>query len=248
MAALSISAPAVSTETAGSAPLRTERSLSSKLNWLRAGVLGANDGIVSTAGLVMGVAGASSDRTALFIAGMAGLVAGALSMAGGEFVSVSSQKDTEIAELQARGRLLSQDPQGQQQRLAEIYRDKGLSEQTAELVAAELSSHDALAAHAEADLGISADERTSPWSAAWASALSFTLGALIPLAVMLLSPVEARVVATLVAVLVALALTGAVSARLGGGSAWRPMVRNLVVGALAMGLTYGVGSLVGTQL
>lgn len=225
-----------------------EKSLSSKLNWLRAGVLGANDGIVSTAGLVMGVAGASADRTALLIAGVAGLVAGALSMAGGEFVSVSSQKDTEIAELATRSALLASDPAGQLDRLTDVYRDKGLSQQTARQVATELSSVNALAAHAEADLGISAEERTSPWSAALASAVAFTIGALIPLAAMLLSPTSHGVVATLLAVLLALALTGLASARLGGGSAWRPMSRNLVVGTLAMGLTYAVGNLVGTQL
>lgn len=233
------------TNPTGSAP---EPSLASRLNWLRAGVLGANDGIVSTAGLVMGVAGASADRTALLIAGVAGLVAGALSMAGGEFVSVSSQKDTELAALADKRRLLADDPQGQLEHLTRVYIAKGLSLDSARILATELSDHDALAAHAEADLGISAEERTSPWSAAAASAIAFTLGAVIPLAAMLLSPQHARVVATLVAVLLALALTGFTSARLGGGGPARPMLRNLLVGGLAMGLTYAVGAVVGPQL
>ncbi len=229
-------------------PAERTGGLGRKLNWLRAGVLGANDGIVSTAGLVMGVAGASSNSLALLIAGLAGVVAGALSMAGGEYVSVSSQKDTEIAELDMERRALAERPEEELRELAGIYRAKGISEGLALQVARELTAHDALAAHAEAELGISAHERTSPWQAAWASMAAFTLGALIPLLTMVLSPASVRVPATVGAVLAALMLTGFTSARLGGGSPVRPMLRNVVVGSLAMGLTYAVGHLVGVSL
>lgn len=222
--------------------------LNAKLNWLRAGVLGANDGIVSTAGLVMGVAGAAASSTTLLIAGLAGLVAGALSMAGGEYVSVSSQRDTEIAAIQAERLKLATQPDVEEAILASVYRGKGLSAETAATVARELSAKDALAAHTEAKLGIDSEERTSAWHAAWASMAAFTVGALIPLLAMVLSPTNARVPATIVAVTVALLLTGLTSARLGGGSPIRPMARNLVVGSLAMGLTYLVGHLVGAQL
>lgn len=222
--------------------------LGKKLNWLRAGVLGANDGIVSTAGLVMGVAGAKTDSMTLLIAGLAGLVAGALSMAGGEYVSVSSQKDTEIAELALERRELAEKPDEELLELASIYQAKGLSTKLAMQVAHELTAHDALAAHAEAELGIDPHERTSPWHAAWASMAAFTVGAIIPLLAMVLSPASVRVYATIVAVLVALVLTGVTSAKLGGGSPVRPMVRNVIVGSLAMGLTYLVGHLVGVSL
>ncbi|HNV10285.1 MAG TPA: VIT family protein [Propionibacteriaceae bacterium] len=223
-------------------------SLNSKLNWLRAGVLGANDGIVSTAGLVMGVAGASASRSALLIAGLAGLVAGALSMAGGEFVSVSSQKDTEIAELAQEQWELTNNPDGELEELADIYRSKGISDELAHRVATELTAHDALAAHAEAELGISSLERTSPWHAAIASMIAFTLGATIPLLLMVLSPHDYRVLSTLIGVLLALMLTGWVSAHMGGAGKGRPMVRNVIVGTLAMLLTYLVGRTVGGAL
>ncbi len=222
--------------------------LNAKLNWLRAGVLGANDGIVSTAGLVMGVAGAAVSSTTLLIAGLAGVVAGALSMAGGEYVSVSSQRDTEIAAIEAERRKLASQPEEELATLAAIYRGKGLSPETASSVARELSAKDALGAHTEAKLGIDAEERTSPWHAAWASMAAFTVGAMIPLLAMVLSPASVRVWATVAAVSVALLLTGYTSAHLGGGSPVRPMSRNLVVGTLAMGLTYFVGHMVGTQI
>lgn len=220
-------------------------SLSSKLNWLRAGVLGANDGIVATAGLVMGVAGASASSKTLVIAGLAAVVAGALSMAGGEYVSVSSQKDTEIAALAKERLELATMPDQELDELAQIYRRKGISEELAHQVAAELTAYDALAAHAEAELHIDPNERTSPWHAALASCIAFTLGAVIPLLLIVLSPTPVRVVSTLVGVVVALLLTGLTSAHLGGGPKWRPMLRNVVVGLLAMGLTYLVGHLVG---
>lgn len=223
-------------------------SFSSKLNWLRAGVLGANDGIVSTAGLVFGVAGATTDSVALLIAGLAGVVAGALSMAGGEYVSVSSQRDTEIAALANEQRELAADPGGKLRQLADFYAARGMSATLALQVARELTDHDALEAHARTNLGIDSDEQTSPWHAAWASMIAFTAGALIPLLTIVLTPPAVRLPLTVVAVLAALILTGVVSARLGGGSPIRPMLRNVVVGTLAMGLTYAVGLLVGSQL
>jgi len=226
----------------------SEQSLSARLNWLRAGVLGANDGIVSTAGLVFGVAGATADSLALLIAGLAGLVAGALSMAGGEYVSVSSQKDTETAALAAQSQRLSDDPEGELQRLADHYAGSGLSSGLARQVAEELTSHAALDAHARVFLHLDANERVSPWSAARASMIAFTIGALIPLLAIVLTPQTLRLPLTVVAVLAALTLTGVVSARLGGARVWRAIVRNVLVGSLAMGLTYLVGSLVGQLL
>lgn len=225
-----------------------DTTFAAKLNWLRAGVLGANDGIVSTAGLVFGVAGATQDSIALLIAGLAGLVAGALSMAGGEYVSVSSQRDTEIAALANERLEIERDPAGKLRQLADHFAARGMSDALATQVAEELTEHDALAAHALTNLGIDSKEQTSPWHAAWASMIAFTLGALIPLLFIVFTPQAARLPATLVAVLAALLLTGFTSAKLGGGSPVPPMLRNLVVGSLAMGLTYAVGTFVGGQL
>ncbi|GLZ40966.1 VIT family protein [Actinokineospora sp. NBRC 105648] len=222
--------------------------LSGKLNWLRAGVLGANDGIISTAGLVVGVAGATAERTAILAAGVAGLVAGALSMAGGEYVSVSTQRDTERAALRKEERELREMPEAEERELAGIYQDKGLSPDLAEQVAHELTEKDALHAHADAELGIDPDNLTSPWQAAWASFVSFAFGALIPLVAIALPPVNARVWTCVVAVLAGLVLTGAVSARLGGAPARRAVVRNVLVGALAMVVTYFVGVLFGVTV
>ncbi len=226
----------------------TDTKIHGKLNWLRAGVLGANDGIVSTAGLVMGVAGANVSSHALLIAGLAGVVAGALSMAGGEYVSVSSQKDTELAALEAGRCQIRDDPEGELKDLAAIFTTKGVSPELSRQVAEQMTDHDALGALAELKLGIDAENRTSPWHAAWASMAAFTLGAVIPLLAMVLSPAPARVAATVAAVTIALVLTGVTSARLGGGSPVRPMLRNVLVGSLAMFVTYFVGNVVGTQL
>ena len=216
--------------------------LADKLNWLRAGVLGANDGIVSVSGLVMGVAGAQVSKEALLVAGIAGLVSGALSMAGGEYVSVSSQADTERAALDAQAARLELNPATERAQLAEVYRQRGLSPLLADQVADELTAHDALSAHAETRLGIRAHELTSPWAAAVASLVAFAIGAAIPLVLMLLSPTDARFWATLIGVELALALTGFTSARLGGAPVGRAMVRNMLVGSLGMGLTYLVGT------
>jgi VIT1/CCC1 family predicted Fe2+/Mn2+ transporter len=217
------------------------------LNWLRAAVLGANDGIVSVAGLVMGVAGATTDRNTIAVAGMAGLVAGARSMAAGEYVSVSTQRDTEQALLAKERVELDEEPEEELAELAGIYRGKGLSEETARQVALELTEHDALAAHAEAELGIDPNALTNPWHAAWASMLAFTLGALLPM-LMILLPVDWRVGATAASVAVALALTGFLSARFTGAIVGRAIARNVAGGVLAMAVTYAIGGLVGRSI
>nr|WP_167479057.1 VIT family protein [Nocardia arthritidis] len=219
--------------------------LASRLNWLRAGVLGANDGIVSTAGLVVGVAAATTSTNAIFTAGIAGLSAGAISMAVGEYVSVSTQRDSERALLAKERRELRDEPGYELTELAGIYRDKGLSAETARKVAEELTAHDAFTAHAEAELGLNPNELTNPWQAAFSSAVSFTLGALLPLLAILLPPVTARIPVTFAAVLIALAITGSLSARLGGSSRGRAVLRVVIGGALAMAVTYGIGQLAG---
>ncbi|MCA0296354.1 MAG: VIT family protein [Actinobacteria bacterium] len=229
--------------TSGSTP-----SLSHRLNWLRAGVLGANDGIVSTAGIVFGVAGATTDSIALLIAGFAGMVAGALSMAGGEYVSVSSQKDSELAALRRQEAELATDPEGKQRQLADHYAERGLSPELADEVARELSAHAALDAHAQVFLNLDAGTHVSPWAAARASLVAFLAGSVIPLVAIVSAPAAVRLPVTVAAVLVALVITGVVSARLGGAGTWRAVVRNVVVGTLAMGLTYAVGWVVGRQL
>lgn len=216
-----------------------------RLNWLRAAVLGANDGIVSTAGIVMGVAGATTDTHAILVAGLAGLVAGALSMAAGEYVSVSTQRDTEQALLAKERRELEEEPEEELAELAGLYQNKGLDADLAMEVAVALTAHDGLRAHAEAELGIDPDDLTNPWHAAWASMVSFTVGALLPLLVILLLPPSVRVVCTAVAVLVALVLTGYLSATAGDARVRPAIVRNAVGGLLAMAVTYGIGSLVG---
>lgn len=216
-----------------------------RLNWLRAGVLGANDGIVSTAGLVVGVAAASTSTQALFTAGSAGVAAGAISMAVGEYVSVSTQRDSERALLAKERRELREEPEYELRELAANYRAKGLSAETARRVAEEMTAHDAFAAHAEAELGIDPEELTNPWAAAGSSALAFVLGALLPMLAILLPPVSWRIPVTVATVLAALALTGTISASLGGSPRTRAAVRVVTGGALAMGITYCVGELAG---
>jgi vacuolar iron transporter family protein len=222
------------------------KGLGQRLNWLRAGVLGANDGIVSTASIVVGVAGATSNASTILTAGIAGLFAGAMSMAVGEYVSVSTQRDTERAALDLERRELAEMPEEELEELTRMYEERGLSRGLAERVAAELTEKDALAAHAEVELGIDPDELTSPWHAAFASFVAFTVGALLPLLAVWLVPSPARLPVTFAAVAVALAVTGSISAHLGkaprGGAVWR----NVVGGAIAMALTFGIGSLVGT--
>lgn len=211
-------------------------------------MLGANDGIVSTAGIVLGVAGATTDRTAIFTAGLAGLVAGAVSMALGEYVSVSSQRDAEAALVRKEERELATMPEEEFEELVAIYEKKGLSPATAQQVAAELTANDALAAHVDAELNIDPDDLVNPMQAALASALSFTAGALLPLLAILLPPPGWRIAVTFVAVLVALGFAGAVSARLSGGPVRRAVLRLVIGGAVGLAVTYGIGSLVGTAV
>ncbi|MFZ2509637.1 MAG: VIT family protein [Gordonia sp. (in: high G+C Gram-positive bacteria)] len=223
-------------------------SLTSRLNWLRAGVLGANDGIVSTAGIVVGVAAASTERGPIFTAGVAALAAGAISMALGEYVSVSSQRDTERALLAKERRELREDPAAELAELAGLYEAKGLSATTAHQVAAELTAHDALTAHAEAELHLDPTELTNPWHAAFSSAVAFTVGALLPLIAVLLPAASWRIPVVFGTVLLALALTGALGAALGGARPGRPTLRVVLGGAIAMAVTYGIGALVGTAI
>jgi VIT1/CCC1 family predicted Fe2+/Mn2+ transporter len=222
--------------------------LAGRLNWLRAAVLGANDGIVSVAGIVVGVAGAGAARGPLFTAGLAGLVAGAVSMALGEYVSVSSQRDSETALVAKERRELAETPEREQAELAGLYEAKGLSPATARAVAAELTARDPLAAHLDAELNLDPDDLVSPAQAALASALSFTLGAVLPLLAILLPPPGARVPVTVAAVLVALGLAGWAGARLGGSAPGRAVTRVVLGGAAGLAVTYAVGQLFGTAL
>ena len=219
-----------------------------RIGWLRAAVLGANDGIVSTAGVVMGVAGATSDDTAIMIAGVAAVAAGALSMGAGEYVSVSTQRDSEKAMLDLEARELEAMPETEERELARMWRERGLSRETAKKVARELTEHDALRAHADIEFGIDPDELTNPWHAAWASMVAFTLGALLALLAIVLAPQEWRVGFTVGIVVAALALTGFVSAKIGLSPRLPAVARNVTGGLLAMGVTYAIGALVGTQV
>lgn len=220
----------------------------SKLNWLRAAVLGANDGIVSIAGLVVGVAGATTETTVITTAGVAGLVAGALSMAAGEYISVSTQRDSERAYIAKEKLELAANPQEELQELTEAYVAKGLSNATAVKVAKELTAHDPLRAHLEVEFGLDEEDLTNPWHAAYASAISFTLGGLIPLIAILATPASIRVAITFAAVVIALAVTGYVSAKVGGAPTKRATVRVIIGGALAMAVTYGIGVLFGVSV
>lgn len=224
------------------------QSMAAKLNWLRAGVLGANDGIVSTAGLVMGVAGATSDSGAILIAGVAGLVAGSISMAGGEYTSVSAQKDSEKAALAKERQELIDQPELELRELAWFYEQKGLSLELATRVAEELTAKDALKAHAEAELGIDSEQHASPTQAAMASFVAFAGGSLLPLVAVSGPWVNARIPVTVGAVILSLAITGFVGAKIGGAKSGRAIIRNVVVSLLTMGITYGIGGLVGTSM
>jgi len=221
--------------------------LNNRLNWLRAGVLGANDGIVSVAGMVMGVAGATSDRGDILVAGVAGLVAGAISMGAGEYVSVSTQSDAESALLAKEARELKEMPEEELDELTDIIQSRGIERALARKVALQLTERNALRAHAVLELGIDPDDTVHPWHAAIASTLSFTVGAILPLLTIML-PSEVRVGVTVVAVAVALAITGVVSARLGYASPKRALIRNVLGGLLAMAVTFGIGSALGTQI
>ncbi|MEV0322152.1 VIT family protein [Streptomyces sp. NPDC050658] len=219
--------------------------LASRLNWLRAAVLGANDGIVSTAGLVVGVAGATGERSTLLTAGLAGLLAGSMSMAAGEYVSVSTQRDLEKAALAMEKRELREQPEAELVELTGLLEERGLSRDVAREAALQLTERDALRAHARVELGIDPDELTNPWHAAWASFVAFTVGALLPLLAIVLPPADWRLGVTVLSVLGALALTGWSSARLGSAKARPAVLRNMGGGALAMAVTYGAGTLLG---
>ena len=220
----------------------------STLNWLRAGVLGANDGIVSTAAIIFGVAGASATHGTIVLAGVAALAAGAMSMAVGEYVSVSTQRDLEEAELAREKVALDRDPQRQLAILARLFEQRGVEPKVAAEVAKEMSEKDALSVHARAELGIDPDNVTNPWAAALASMLSFLIGGAIPIAALLLSPRAIEIWVAGFAVLVAMALTGVVSARLGRTPMGRAVLRNVVGGTLALAITYGVGRIAGATV
>ncbi|MFD1721281.1 VIT1/CCC1 transporter family protein [Amnibacterium endophyticum] len=220
--------------------------LAGRLNWLRAGVLGANDGIVSVAAIVVGVAGATTATGPILTAGAAGLVGGAISMALGEYVSVSSQRDSQTALIAKERAELRDMPEQELDELAALYRAKGLSSDTAMRVAEELTAHDALSAHLEAELGIDEDDVASPWQAAGASALAFFIGAVLPMIAILLPPPALRVPITFAAVLIALAATGAISAAIGGSEKGRSTLRVVIGGAIALAATFAIGSLLGT--
>ncbi|MGW4045865.1 VIT1/CCC1 transporter family protein [Streptomyces sp. NPDC004721] len=219
--------------------------LGSRLNWLRAAVLGANDGIVSTAGLVVGVAGATDSRSTLLTAGLAGLLAGSMSMAAGEYVSVSTQRDSEMAALAVEKRELREQPEEELRELTDLLQARGLSRDVAREAAEQLTERDALRAHASVELGINPDELTNPWHAAGASFLAFTVGALLPLLAIVLPPADWRLGVTVLSVLAALVLTGWSSARLGAARPGRAVLRNAAGGALAMAVTYVAGTLLG---
>lgn len=220
----------------------------STLNWLRAGVLGANDGIVSTAAIIFGVAGAAASHSTIMLAGIAAVAAGALSMAAGEYVSVATQRDLEVAELARQKADLERDPDGELRSLARLFEQRGVESKLASQVARQMSAKDALSVHARAELGIDPDAVTNPWAAAVASLTAFTVGGLIPIVAMLLSPREVEIWTTGVAVVIAMALTGAVSARLGRLSWIEAVFRNVAGGLLAMAITYVVGLIAKTQI
>jgi len=223
--------------------------MAAKLNWLRAGVLGANDGIMSTSGLILGVAaspGVSSGT--ILVAGVAAVVAGSISMAGGEYTSVSAQKDSEKAALATERKELAENPEGELRELAWFYEQKGMSPKLAMRVAEELTGKDALKAHAEAELGIDSDHHVSPTQAALSSFVAFALGGMLPLLAVIGPWVEYRIAATVASVVLALILTGFVGAKIGGAKSGRGIFRNLAVSLLTMGVTYVIGHLVGTNI
>ncbi|WP_158769587.1 VIT family protein [Paraglaciecola sp. L1A13] len=217
-----------------------------RLSWLRAGVLGANDGLISTAGLVVGVAAASADIQDITTAGIAGLTAGAISMALGEYVSVSTQRDTETALIAKKRSLLKAHPDEGKEWIASFLRERGVSAKTASLVIEEFRDGEVLRALIRHGFGINEQEIANPWVAAGSSLLSFSFGAALPVIAMLLSPTDLRIQVTFIGVLIGLALTGGLSAYLGQSSKRSAVIRLLVGGALAMATTYGIGQLLGT--
>ncbi|BCG79169.1 VIT1/CCC1 transporter family protein [Mesorhizobium sp. 113-3-3] len=228
--------------------LHVENHQVSRIGWLRAAVLGANDGIVSTASLIVGVASAAAPASQVLVAGIAGLVAGAMSMAAGEYVSVSSQSDTENADLARERQELKTQPEFEREELAQIYVKRGLETELARQVADQLMAKDALAAHAHDELGISEMTTARPIQAALTSAATFSVGAAMPLLMVLVSPASMLVLAVSLASLLFLALLGAIGARAGGANIPRATLRVTFWGAFAMALTAGIGALVGTAV
>lgn len=225
-----------------------ERHASSRIGWLRAAVLGANDGIVSTASLIVGVAASEATRSSVLIAGAAALFAGAMSMAAGEYVSVSSQADTERADLARETAELREQPGSEQEELTRIYQSRGVDRETAAEVAKQMTASDALGAHARDELGLSEIHTARPLQAAIASALTFTAGAAAPLAVVLFAPLSLLIPAVALVSLVCLAVLGALGARAGGAPVGRAILRVTFWGVLAMIVTAGAGRLLGTAV
>lgn len=225
--------------------LHTESHLVERIGWLRAAVLGANDGIISTASLILGVASAAASQTDILLTGVAGIVAGAMSMAAGEYVSVSSQADTEHADLAREKRELADDPAFEREELTQLYVARGVEVGLSREVAKQLMAKDALAAHARDELGISSISTARPVQAALASAATFSVGAAAPLVLVLVSPSGVLIPAVAAGSLLFLAILGAVGARAGGASLLKPTVRVTFWGALAMGLTAGIGAVFG---
>jgi vacuolar iron transporter family protein len=225
-----------------------ERHRSGRSGWLRAAVLGSNDAIVSTAGLMMGVAATDASSQAIFVAGVAGLVAGAMSMAAGEFVSVSSQSDAELADIAKETQELEQEPEAELKELAGIYHSRGLDRALAMQVAKQLTAHDKLGAHLRDELGIEPEKRARPLQAAWISAASFALFALVPIIALLIAPQGFRMEMIALITLVSLAALGAVGGKLGGAPMLRASLRVTFGGALALAVTFGIGRVLGLTL
>jgi VIT1/CCC1 family predicted Fe2+/Mn2+ transporter len=224
-----------------------KNTMAARLNWLRAGVLGANDGIMSTSGLILGVAGATSDRNQILVAGVAAVVAGSISMAGGEYTSVSAQKDSEKAALSVERKELKENPEGELRELQWFYEQKGMSSEVARQVAIELTEKDALKAHAEVELGIDSEHHVSPGQAALSSFVAFAAGGMLPLFASL-GDESIRNYLVIGSVVAALSITGFVGAKIGGAKPGRGILRNLVVSLLTMGVTYAIGYLFGTTI
>ncbi|CAN5422846.1 VIT family protein [soil metagenome] len=225
----------------------SESDFGSRSNWLRAAVLGSNDGIVSIAGLVVGVAGATNSKVIILAAGIAGILAGALSMAAGEYVSVSAQRDIEKALLDKERQELIDQPEEELKELIGLYRAKGLKQSTATLVATELTEKDAFRAHVDIELNIDPNNLTNAWHAAFASAIAFLIGSAIPLVAIMLPTGTMSIPITFVSVVVALTITGFLSAKLGGTSVVRSIIRVVSGGVIAMVITYAIGSMFGVS-
>ena len=225
--------------------LHKESHLIERIGWLRAAVLGANDGLISTSSLIVGVAAATAGSDEILVAGVAGLVAGAMSMAAGEYVSVSSQADTEQADMARERHELASQPEAELAELAAIYEQRGVSPDLARQVAEQMMAKDAFEAHARDELGLSSHVMARPVQAAFTSAVTFSAGAALPLIVALLAPARTAAWSVSIAGLIGLAVLGAIGARAGGASIWKPTARVVFWGAVAMGCTAAIGALIG---